>query len=92
MTYRQGNINDLFGLKKLAIKSWTPFQSELTTENWQSLFDTINSDKTYLQLIENSHCIVCENESGEIIGMAFLVPQGNPTEIYDEKWCYIRFG
>ena len=23
--------------------------------------------------------------------MAFLVPHGNPTEIYDENWCYIRF-
>lgn len=23
--------------------------------------------------------------------MAFLVPHGNPTEIYDKDWCYIRF-
>lgn len=91
MTYRQGNINDLMGLKNLALKSWTPFKSELTSENWQSLFNTISNDKTYLQLVENSHCIVCENESRELIGMAFLVPHGNPTEIYDEKWCYIRF-
>ncbi|MCF8461924.1 MAG: GNAT family N-acetyltransferase [Flavobacteriales bacterium] len=91
MTYRQGNINDIAGLKNLALKSWTPFKTELTTENWQSLFASINSDKTYIELVANSQCIVCENNRTEIIRMAFLVPQGNPTNIYDEKWCYIRF-
>jgi ribosomal protein S18 acetylase RimI-like enzyme len=27
----------------------------------------------------------------KIIGMAFLVPKGNPTDIYKKEWCYIRF-
>ncbi len=43
MNYRQGNINDLFGLKNLALKSWTPYKNELTSKNWQSLFDTISN-------------------------------------------------
>ena len=91
MTYRQGNINDLNLLKNLAIKSWKQFESELTVENWQKLKTSLLNDKTFLELLELSYCLVCENDENEIIGMSFLVPQGNPTEIYDEKWCYIRF-
>jgi len=45
----------------------------------------------YASLLEDSYCLVCENDTFEIIGMSFLVPHGNPTELYDEKWCYIRF-
>ena len=37
MNYRKGNINDLNAIKKLAIKSWSEFKSELTDENWQDL-------------------------------------------------------
>jgi ribosomal protein S18 acetylase RimI-like enzyme len=39
----------------------------------------------------NSVSYVCENEIGEIIGMSFLVASGNPTEIYNEEQCYVRF-
>ncbi|HEY5391325.1 MAG TPA: GNAT family N-acetyltransferase, partial [Hanamia sp.] len=84
-------INDLSQIKNLAIKSWNQFESELTTENWQRLKTNLSNDKTFLELLERSYCLVCENENKEIIGMSFLVPHGNPTEIYDEKWCYIRF-
>jgi len=78
-------------LKKLAIKSWTPFQKQLTEENWNSLIKTISDDKTYKKLIDQSTCIVCATDNEHIIGMAFLVPNGNPTDIYLEEWSYIRF-
>lgn len=91
MQYRQGNRSDLNGLKNLALKSWRQFQNELTAENWQKLSTNLSDEKMYASLLENSCCLVCENDTFEIIGMSFLVPRGNPTEIYDEKWCYIRF-
>lgn len=91
MIFRQGNSNDLSQLKNLAIKSWSQFESEMTTENWQRLKTNLSTNKTFLELLELSYCLVCENDKKEIIGVSFLVPHGNPTEIYDEKWCYIRF-
>lgn len=91
MTYRQGNIDDVEQLRKLALKSWGQFQCDLAPENWQKLFNSLNSKETYLELLEKSYCLVCENADKKIIGMAFLVPKGNPTEIYDENWSYIRF-
>ena len=43
-----------------------------------------------MDLFKKAYCLVCENNDAEIIGMAFLVPSGNPTEIYDRSWCSIR--
>ncbi|GAB2793202.1 hypothetical protein GCM10027275_42760 [Rhabdobacter roseus] len=91
MVYRQGNINDLSKIKNLALSSWGQFQGELTPENWEKLRKNLANQETYLNLLQKSYCLVCENEIGGIIGMSFLVPRGNPTEIYEESWCYLRF-
>ena len=91
MTYREGNINDLNGIKKLVLKSWGQFQNELTNENWEKLKTSLSNSKTYTGLLENSYCVICENDKLETIGVSFLVAHGNPTEIYDHNWCYIRF-
>lgn len=90
LIYRQGTGNDLNALKQLAVKSWGQFKPNLTNENWQKLYYSLTDERTYTELLEKSHCIVCTTDKDEIIGMAFLVPKGNPTEIYDREWCYIR--
>jgi ribosomal protein S18 acetylase RimI-like enzyme len=89
--YREGNINDLNSFKNLAVKSWGQFQGKLKSDNWEKLYNSLNNDNTYIELLDKSRCFVCTTDKEEIIGMAFLVPSGNPTEIYDKKWCYIRF-
>jgi ribosomal protein S18 acetylase RimI-like enzyme len=89
--YRQGTINDLAELKNLAIKSWGQFQSKLTDENWLKLYNTLTDDNTYIELLDKSTSIICTTDDEKIIGMAFLVPKGNPTDIYEKNWCYIRF-
>lgn len=91
ITYRKGSKTDLAGLKKLAIKSWQQFEKDLTTENWKNLSNILMDDNTYSELFDTSHCIVSTTDQNEIVGMAFLVPKGNPTDIYDKEWCYIRF-
>jgi ribosomal protein S18 acetylase RimI-like enzyme len=91
LTYRQGKLDDLQGFMKLAIKAWTPFQKQLTVEHWNTLKQNISSEKMFEDLIEQSACIVCVADNVNIIGMAFLVPNGNPTAIYLKEWSYIRF-
>jgi ribosomal protein S18 acetylase RimI-like enzyme len=90
MKYRKGTVYDLPDLKKLVLKTWRQFQPELTPENWQKLETGLSDDKTYTELLKSAYCIVCEHHD-EIIGMAFLVPKGNATPIFDETWCSIRF-
>lgn len=82
---------DLVQLKNLAIKSWGQFEKELTTDNWDRLKTTLHNNNTYIELLQNSYSIVCENDNAQIVGMSFLVPHGNPTEIYHKDWSYIRF-
>ena len=91
MQIRQGNNNDLPGLKKLALDSWKQYQPVLTEENWNKLYSTLSADNTFIELLNNSWSFVCENEKKELICMSFLVPSGNPTEIYTHEQCYIRF-
>ncbi len=91
MNFRIGNHNDLEQLRELGVKSWKQYRNELTVENWKKLFMIIDNLDTYSNLLEKSECLICENNIKEIIGMAFLVPQGNPDEIYESDWCHLRF-
>jgi ribosomal protein S18 acetylase RimI-like enzyme len=43
----------------------------------------------WTQLVNNSAIFVCA-DNDQLIGMAYLVPSGNPTHIYPADWSYIR--
>ncbi|WP_179007182.1 hypothetical protein [Winogradskyella forsetii] len=64
--------------------SWAYYEKKLTPNHWDELLAILNNNATYLKLLEQSYAIICETKQGNIIGMAFIVPTGNPTEIYDE--------
>ena len=91
MKYRQGIFSDVEQLRLIALKSWDQFRNDLLPEHWEKLFNSLNSKETFTDLLDKSSCIVCENDNEEIVGMAFLVPSGNPTDIYLTEWSYIRF-
>lgn len=89
MTYRDGIVTDATQLKDLALASYGQFQNVLTEKNWDQLRTHLTREDLFPGLLEIAKCFVCENEN-EIIGMAFLVPKGNPTEIFEAGWSYIR--
>jgi len=91
MNFRKGNPDDLHDLKELAIRSWSQYETYLTRENWEKLFESLSNSETYTQLISTSECLLCEDDQGEIIGMAFVMPSGNPTKDYESEWCHLRF-
>lgn len=91
LKFREATVNDVGNLESLALKSWVQYKPNLTNKNWAMLQATLQQEKTYLDLVEKSRSVVCTEEKSNIIGMAFLIPQGNPTEIYENGWSYIRF-
>ncbi len=89
LTYRPGTVNDLTQLKELGLAAYGEFARILTPENWGKMQATLSDEEKLLQLIDTAKVYVCAYR-GNIIGMAYLVPHGNPTPIYPADWCYIR--
>ena len=87
--YRIGTIEDKEKLRKLGLISYRQFKKVLTEENWNKMNAFLTAEDSYLDLLSKSKCFICETNY-EIIGMAFLVSKGNPTDIFRRDWCYIR--
>ena len=91
LNYRVGTKNDLHSIMALAMQSWKRYKNDLTEENWVRLNEILTSPTVFVELLNSSYPILCETTDKQIVGMAFLVPSGNPTEIYQNNWSYIRF-
>lgn len=89
MKYRIGTFSDKEKLQKLGLNSYGQFKNILTEENWNRLNSFLTNENSYADLLSNSKCFVCETND-EIVGMAYLVPKGNPTDIFQADWSYIR--
>jgi ribosomal protein S18 acetylase RimI-like enzyme len=89
MIYRVADQNDLPALEELALVSYGRLKKNLTPENWSKLESLLRSDLTFPLLVHTCHSFVCE-DNGQLAGMAFLVPSGNPTKIYSSETSYIR--
>jgi ribosomal protein S18 acetylase RimI-like enzyme len=91
MQYYRGTTEQLQQIKALALRSWEQYKTDLSDDNWEKLHANLSDQYMYANLIAHSACFVCATETDNVIGMAFLVPNGNPTDIYDSGWSYIRF-
>jgi ribosomal protein S18 acetylase RimI-like enzyme len=89
MIYRDAVENDLEALNALALASYGQLKTYLTSANWKKMQGVLTSTDNFPQMIINSFGFVCE-EAGRLLGMAFLVPSGNPTKIYSKETSYIR--
>jgi len=89
LLYRAGSANDVQQLTNLSVTAYGKYAQILTPDNWLTLKENLNDEKLMSELVKKSYSFVCVD--GEIIiGMAFLLPSGNPTDIFREDWCYIR--
>ena len=87
--FRNCTEADSAQLKTLGLISYGQFKGVLSDENWAKLEAALSAENFYSDLLKISTGFVCEG-SGKIIGMAFLIPSGNPTEIFQSDWSYIR--
>ena len=88
-TYRKGTVKDVKQFQELGLQSYGQFKTVLAEEGWKKMEATCGDETTYLKLLEIAECFVCEvNE--KIIGMAFLIPHGNPVAFFEVDWAYIR--
>jgi GNAT superfamily N-acetyltransferase len=87
--FRNGSLNDLVQLQQLGLRSYGQFKTVLPEEGWKKMEMNCGSAGTYIELFKIAQCFVCETDD-QIIGMAFLIPSGNPFAFFASDWAYIR--
>lgn len=87
--YREGSIKDKDQLKKLGIVSYGQFSNILAPDHWETLNTFLHDEDKLTDLINKSKSFVCLDKD-VIIGMAYIVPNGNPWDIFRSEWSYIR--
>ena len=89
ISYRIGTINDFDQLQELSIIANGQFQSALTPDNWEIFNGNLQDKQKFIELLKIANCFVCI-ENDKIIGVAYLIPSGNPTDLFKSDWSYIR--
>ncbi len=89
ISYRCAKHEDVKQLNDLRIASYSEFEKSLPGDGWATLNANLHDNNKLKEVLNNSHAFVGEIY-GRIVGMAFLVSNGNPTTIYPAEWSYIR--
>lgn len=87
--YRNGNENDIGQMQALGLAAYGQFQYVLPKEGWEKMAANCGSRETYLDLLSKGQSFVCV-DGDKFIGMAFLIPSGNPFMFFQSSWSYIR--
>lgn len=89
INYRTATVLDLPQLKKLGLTAYGQFQNVLDKGNWEQMKANLADENNYLHLLKVGKCFVGELEN-QIVGMAFYIPNGNPSKYFESNWSYIR--
>jgi hypothetical protein len=89
LRYRTGTIADLDQLQNLGIIAYSQFENDLTPDNWKIFNDFLQDRQSFLAILSVATCFVCA-DSDQLVGAAYIIPSGNPTDLFKSEWSYIR--
>jgi ribosomal protein S18 acetylase RimI-like enzyme len=90
LNFRTATYQDIKQLQQLGLIAYGQFKSIISEENWQKWESGFTSDDNFLSLLNIASGFLCEAEN-KIVGMAFLIPSGNPYLYFQADWSYIRY-
>jgi ribosomal protein S18 acetylase RimI-like enzyme len=88
-TYRSASLEDIPHLIELGVAAYGKYAPLLAPGHAAKLLGNMRSEQTWHGLVTGSHSFLC-CDGGHIAGMAYLVPNGNPWDIFKSEWSYIR--
>jgi ribosomal protein S18 acetylase RimI-like enzyme len=88
-SYRHATLADKKQLIALALISYGQYATELEAEHLERMNRNISNDENWTAVLTVSKSVVCL-DGDKIIGMAFLIPHGNPWDIFKAEWSYLR--
>lgn len=89
LSCRTGTIEDVDALQRLGILAYSQFKTSLTPDNWTVFKGNLEDKQKFIDVLKTAKCFVCL-DGEKIIGAAYIIPSGNPTDIFKAEWCYIR--
>jgi ribosomal protein S18 acetylase RimI-like enzyme len=87
LTYRIGTIDDVDQGLRIIVDG--QFQRALTPDNWTTFKANLQDRQKIVDILKIARCFVCL-DAHKIIGVAYIIPSGNPTELFKTEWSYIR--
>jgi ribosomal protein S18 acetylase RimI-like enzyme len=89
LTYGNGTISDVDQLQSLRIIAYGQFQNVLTPDNWIIFNGNLEDKQKLIDVLKIAKCFVCL-DNDKIVGAAYIIPSGNPTDLFKAEWSYIR--
>ncbi len=89
LSYRVGTIKDVDQLQNLGKNAYGQFQNALTPDNWKIFNGNLKDKQKFIDILNIAKCFVCLDQE-EIVGVAYIIPSGNPTDLFKSEWSYIR--
>ncbi|QIP14554.1 GNAT family N-acetyltransferase [Spirosoma aureum] len=89
LTYRTATASDIPNIARLTLKSYHDYKAVLTPINWARMEANLSNENLYADLLGKATTFVCEANC-RLVGVIFLMPNGNPTSIFPADWSYIR--
>lgn len=89
LQFREGTMADAARMPQLGLISYGQHFPLLATEAQEKLRTGVTNPELYKALLATSKCFVCTHNDN-LTGMAFLVPSGNPWDIFPADWSYLR--
>jgi|SRR5215212_1988353 len=86
---REEATEHIQAFKTLALKTYSQYFDRITPENVLLYKKTLDDVNLWTWLTNTAQAFVCM-DAGELAGMAFMVPGGNPTDIFRKEWAYLR--
>src|SRR5687767_13812346 len=89
ISFRTASIADIQQLQDLGIKSYSQYENVLTPENWHTFSSNLQDRQKFVSLFEIAQTFICVHGE-KIVGAAYLIGSGNPTDLFQSEWSYIR--
>lgn len=90
LTFTKEHITNTSEVKELGIAAYSVYADGFEPLHRETWLNNLSSDKTYQTLLDISTVYTCRHQ-GKLVGMAYLIRSGHPTDIYEADWSYIRF-
>ena len=89
LVYRRATVNDIAAIAALLPAAYQDHQSEIGDEHWNRMKRSLSDENQIANLMSFAIGFTCQSQN-QLVGIIFLIPGGNPSQIFPADWSYIR--